>query len=304
MLSVVEPDFDLAFALTGAGVSLVLIIEQLALYFASAKRTEKEMEVCSDNEHCCEDSQLLILGEGRKCRASYSEDCVCQKGLGPAHLPKFSEVRTNNGHIVLSIRSKENKVVSDTNASVITQDKSQPHEHEDAEILAELIAATSVRDVIILYIMEAAIALHSLVIGINMGTLGPDDNATLLSLMVVLSFHQFLEGVGLGIVIRSSKNALGNSKITGFIIIFSTMMPIGILIGILISTQKETLFKIIVKGVINSLAAGSLLFISLSQMVGTYFTDPQLQHKPLVKLSMTIAFTIGVFFMALMSYWA
>jgi zinc transporter 1/2/3 len=49
------------------------------------------------------------------------------------------------------------------------------------------------------YMMEISVAIHSVIIGIALGSLaGPDNLAPLVALLIAISFHQFFEGLGLG----------------------------------------------------------------------------------------------------------
>jgi zinc transporter 1/2/3 len=49
------------------------------------------------------------------------------------------------------------------------------------------------------YMMEISVAIHSVIIGIALGSLaGPDNLAPLSALLIAICFHQFFEGLGLG----------------------------------------------------------------------------------------------------------
>jgi zinc transporter ZupT len=49
------------------------------------------------------------------------------------------------------------------------------------------------------YMMEISVAIHSVIIGIALGSLaGPDNLAPLVALLIAICFHQFFEGLGLG----------------------------------------------------------------------------------------------------------
>ncbi len=180
------------------------------------------------------------------------------------------------------------------------------YEHaEEAQVFANVLQSSGLKALITAYVMEISIAVHSIIIGVDLGLLAKSDEvATLISLLVALSFHQFIEGVGLGSTIQASRASLGNAKVVGFVAIFSCTMPLGILIGILTSHDQESASGLTAKGVANALAAGSLLYISLTEMVGNYFHAHDLVKKPAVKLAMVLSFAVGVFVMALIAAWA
>jgi hypothetical protein len=66
------------------------------------------------------------------------------------------------------------------------------HDHGGSGRVENMKNTDSVRDLITAYIMELSIAVHSIIIGIDLGLLGHNDMSTLVPLVIVLSFHQFL----------------------------------------------------------------------------------------------------------------
>ena len=134
--------------------------------------------------------------------------------------------------------------------------------------------ADSFKVIVKAYMMEISVAIHSVIIGITIGSMaGPEELSALRSFIVAICFHQFFEGVGLGTVIESARIEMGMSKIIIFALTFALTVPIGIIIGILItshigvSTIDETTGTVIpVKvnipqeytlGCLNSIAAGN-----------------------------------------------
>ena len=176
---------------------------------------------------------------------------------------------------------------------------------DEIELLDSLMEANGMRALITLYVMEMSISVHSIIIGVDMGMLsGRSQLPTLISLICAISFHQFVEGMGLGTILRSMRHATGNTKVVIFVLMFAMTTPIGIIIGICTSSLPQTNAQEAAKGVANSLAAGSLLFISLTEMVANYFTSPDLIGRPEVKLKMLAVFALGVTFMAVIAIWA
>ena len=93
-------------------------------------------------------------------------------------------------------------------------------------------------------------------------------------------------------------------KIIGFILTFSWTCPLGMLIGILTSSSTENDYQVYILGIANSLAAGSLLYISLTEMTASYFNTPDLPDKPYLKLFMASFLALGVAATALLAIWA
>lgn len=136
----------------------------------------------------------------------------------------------------------------------------------------KMIAGTDSLNVIVkAYMMEISVAIHSIIIGIALGSLGGEAQLPALeALIVAICFHQFFEGLGLGTVIEGARLHLGMTKITIFALIFALTVPVGVMIGIVITsdqpvstgddqispqlniTQEYTL------GCLNSIAAGDI----------------------------------------------
>ena len=55
---------------------------------------------------------------------------------------------------------------------------------------------------------------------------------------------------------------------------------------------------------LNALAAGSLLYISLVEMIAEYFTAPDLIERPKLQIMMLISFSFGVVALAVLAIWA
>ena len=143
--------------------------------------------------------------------------------------------------------------------------------------------ADSLNVIVKAYMMEISVAIHSVIIGITIGSMaGPEELSALRSFILAICFHQFFEGIGLGTVIESARIEMGMSKIIIFALTFALTVPIGIMIGILItgdaalSTVAETTGTVIpvevnvlqeyTLGCLNSIAAGNDEILLIVQM--------------------------------------
>ena len=99
--------------------------------------------------------------------------------------------------------------------------------------------ADSFKVIVKAYMMEISVAIHSVIIGIALGsTIGEAGLESLIGLLIAICFHQFFEGVGLGTVIEGARLQLGMKKIIVFALTFALTVPIGVMIGILISGDE------------------------------------------------------------------
>ncbi|KAG0353912.1 Zinc/iron permease [Gamsiella multidivaricata] len=155
------------------------------------------------------------------------------------------------------------------------------------------------------YILEFGIALHSVIIGISLGT---TVGAEFVSLLIALLFHQFFEGVALGGRIASlnfSRRSMSPWLLSAW---FAVSTPVGIAIGIGIRTtyDGESVTALIVQGVFDSCSAGILLYTAMVQLMSTEmnanraFREASFRHQ-------VIHFTalwLGAMAMAIVGKWA
>jgi zinc transporter 1/2/3 len=163
----------------------------------------------------------------------------------------------------------------------------------------------SVSTLIKAYMMELSVALHSVIIGMSMGVLSqPSEMETLHSLIVAISFHQFMEGLGLGTVLQSPSLNLSPIKRYLFITMFGISVPVGIIIGILITrngTPGHDRTLALITGSLNSLAAGILIYVALVEMVAEDFQASAIATRGGLKACMIAALLAGSCIMALLA---
>jgi zinc transporter ZupT len=338
------PDYPFCFALTGLGVILVLAVEQMTLSYISKqkagsshrhhsfnvelsraiqsdKRTKQEkdsdsgssavcctegvtngdataashdhthvhnevsaFEVPHDHSHDHQSYDAIESGtKGGSCGVHSADDNCCKEGLvhfGHTHAgcSQADEAATANGH-----------------------DHQHNHDHS-ALVFQDVLKANSFRDMMTAYALELSTATHSVIIGVGLGASTSYEEVAVL--LAAISFHQFLEGLGLGTMVANSRSVLGSWKVISFVAIFSMTVSIGILIGILTSEQQEEADQEITKGVFSSLAAGSMLYAALTEMTGQAFNRPDLEERFGLKTLMIIGYLLGFASMAVIGIWA
>ena len=174
------------------------------------------------------------------------------------------------------------------------------HVHSTLEILE---SSNNFRELVSAYVLEISTAVHSIVIGFDLGILTNDDLSTIQVLFAALCFHQFIEGLGLGSVIKSSEKELGWRKVLTFIIIFSSTASLGVVLGISIRPNDESDLQLGLVGATTAIAAGSLLYIALVELTAVYFNLPHLEKDKSMKLGMIFLFILGATAMAIIGIW-
>jgi solute carrier family 39 (zinc transporter), member 1/2/3 len=172
----------------------------------------------------------------------------------------------------------------------------------EADLIVQVFAdANDTRTLLKAYILECAIAVHSIIMGISLGGMGSGETGSIKVLMIAFSIHQFLEGISLGCAISSAD--LPTSRTVGLILFFICALPVGILIGIGISSE-ETLTSSVIEGVINSIAAGILIYVSMVEMMAEEFGNEIVRNNYLLKTQMIIGIALGIAGMAVLAIWA
>lgn len=132
-----------------------------------------------------------------------------------------------------------------------------------------------------LYVLEIAIAIHSVIIGFGFGATDTSRGTDIEVLMIAFCFHQFFEGVGLSVAV--SHSSLDVSMVTKFGIFFAVTFPIGVILGLFVSVSEA---QQLMQGIANALAAGILIQASLVEMISVDFNDERLKGFYLLKLLM------------------
>lgn len=156
------------------------------------------------------------------------------------------------------------------------------------------------RAIVKAWVLESSVFVHSIIIGFDIGSLSSaTDIPTIKVLMVAFSFHQVFEGIGLGSAIVET--GLGWVYQLLFALAFALSLPVGMIVGM---TSQANGAGNIIQGCANAVAAGSLIYTALVEMIAEDFMDDALRKKPILKTKMLASFSLGVLSMALVAIWA
>lgn len=176
------------------------------------------------------------------------------------------------------------------------------HGHAHGAAFADDGSVQLLQDRIIAQILETGIVVHSVIIGISLGT--SQSPKTIEPLVVALSFHQLFEGMGLGGCISQAKfNAL---KVGVMSIFFTLTTPVGIAIGFAISNSynENSPKALIVEGLLNAASAGILIYMALVDLIQETFKGPRLLNNLKLLLCCDVALLLGLGCMTLLAKWA
>ena len=155
--------------------------------------------------------------------------------------------------------------------------------------------------VVIAHILEMGIIMHSILIGINLGTTTDPD--TLHTLLVAICFHQFFEGVGLGGAIAVAK--IKGFKAFFFAAMFTVTTPTGIAIGVGISDtyDENSNTALWVSGLVGAFASGILIYAGLVEMIVEDFSRNH-DASASKRLAMYLSVLLGYGCMTVLAIWA
>ena len=151
------------------------------------------------------------------------------------------------------------------------------------------------------YMLEFGVTVHSIFIGLAVGTVGDTE---LTALLVALCFHQFFEGVALGSRLADAHlPSRWHEFILGFI--FAIAAPLGIAIGIAVATSLDPNGEtfLLVQGSFDAVCAGILLYIGFALLFHDFPEDMETvcqgnAHDTARRVGMFLCLWIGAGLMA------
>ncbi|CAI7582180.1 unnamed protein product [Penicillium glandicola] len=154
-------------------------------------------------------------------------------------------------------------------------------------------------------VMEAGILFHSILIGLTLVVAGDSFYKTLL---VVIVFHQFFEGLALGARIATLPGAIFPSK-ASMAFAFALITPIGMAIGlgVLHSFNGNSRSTLIALGTLDALSAGILVWVGIVDMWARDWVieGGEMLHAKLGRVSIGgISLVSGLVLMGLLGKWA
>ncbi|KAL2895784.1 Zinc transporter 7 [Bienertia sinuspersici] len=170
------------------------------------------------------------------------------------------------------------------------------------QVITDYDSTRLLKDRVIAQVLETGIVVHSVVIGLSMGS--SDNPCTIKPLIAAICCHQLFEGIGLGGCILQAEYGL---KIkAGMVFFFSITTPLGIVLGILLQNvyKENSPTALIVVGVLNAVSAGLLIYMAMVNLLSSDFKGPKLQENLKLQMFCYVAALLGTGVMSLMAKWA
>ncbi|RKP32859.1 zinc-regulated transporter 2 [Metschnikowia bicuspidata] len=156
-----------------------------------------------------------------------------------------------------------------------------------------------------IFLLEFGIVFHSVFVGLSMAVAGDQ----FMTLFIVISFHQFFEGLGLGSRFATAQWPPKMKWYPSYLALaYSLTTPIGIAAGLgvrhlYLSNDSRSL---LIVGIFDGFNSGLLIYGSLIELMGRDFLmNPEMKKRSNSWLILAYAmFILGTLFMALVGKWA
>ena len=126
-----------------------------------------------------------------------------------------------------------------------------------------------------LSILEVAIAVHSIVIGLALGV--SDNRGLVKTLAIALSVHQALEGMAVGSLVVESH--VPPMKALFFVVTFASTAPLGVLVGLRMQGHVSK----VLQGILSAFGAGILLESGFVEMLPVIIPRPTPTQKEIIR---------------------
>ncbi|ELR18131.1 metal cation transporter, ZIP subfamily protein [Acanthamoeba castellanii str. Neff] len=176
------------------------------------------------------------------------------------------------------------------------------HEHEHKKLVAETADGhhhhhinVSTSYPLVPYILALVLSVHSVIEGMALG-IGTNAEQTVI-LIIALASHKWIEAFAFST--SFVKEGVPVRRWIGILLMYSLMTPLGITGGIFLSDYLSGDNAILAEAIMESLAAGSFLYVSLVDIICEEFNEPGPRRKryPLfASMLLGIALIIGVLF--------
>ncbi|KAG2488824.1 hypothetical protein HYH03_012623 [Edaphochlamys debaryana] len=151
-------------------------------------------------------------------------------------------------------------------------------------------------------LFELGCSFHSFLIGLMLGTAVVWSEAR--NLLIVLAFHQFLEGVSLSDVLTRAK--LKPWQLLVGVLLYSVTCPAGVGVGIGIADTYDSgsTTARAVQGTINGVAAGLLLYLAAALVLQEFGSEALARWRPLQRLFLYGLMWLGAAVFTVLALWA
>ena len=147
---------------------------------------------------------------------------------------------------------------------------------EDADTASPAAARPlTARAVLMPYMMAMLLSMHSFIEGIALGV--EETVVETLDVVMAIAAHKWFAAFALGVNLTRSR--LDRTTLIHIVIIFSLMTPLGILIGILVTSSLESVTQSLASEAVKAVASGTFVYVGLIEVIVPELDGP-FDRKP------------------------
>jgi len=167
------------------------------------------------------------------------------------NLPTVSSSNTNNSNSVeLEIRD-DSIPISEISSSPSSSPSSSTSTTSPSSAVSKLFMPI---------ILTLVLSIHSIIAGFSIGV--QKQSSEVLTLFIAVIAHKWTESFALGVsLVQNQVNQ--KMQIFKFILVYSSMAPLGLILGIILEFSVVGNTQIIVNAIVSGIAAGTFIYISL-----------------------------------------
>jgi len=143
------------------------------------------------------------------------------------------------------------------------------------------------------YVLIFILSIHSIIVGIALG----NEKTMYLSIIVAIAVLAHKGSAAFALTISMIKSKIETKKVKKYILMFSSMTPLGILIGIMFSHVFQGNASDFSIAIFDALASGTFLYIAIMDIFNDEFNENQYIYLKL------LSSTLGLLLMALLAIW-
>lgn len=143
------------------------------------------------------------------------------------------------------------------------------------------------------FILLVVLSVHSVILGVALGAQRSVSAAVVVFLAIVA--HKSVAGFALGVSYQRS--GFSRARALPGVTLFSTMTPIGILLGTAVSVLLASHAGVIFEAVFDSVGAGTFIYIATLDIIRTEFDTPEDRWQK------WLSATLGFAAMAVLAIW-
>lgn len=147
------------------------------------------------------------------------------------------------------------------------------------------------------YLLAALFSVHSLIAGFALGV-NRTSNKTAIATAVAIFSHKVIEAMSVGANFARAKESIAQERSIAVLTLYSCMTPVGIVLGMLLSSALQGTAVLVTESVALSIASGSFVYLAFHEM-----SD---EHGPqdTTATEKILLFGSGLFSMAALATWA